>query len=256
MGFLYETMNNWRDGGFVKEMPDYIKNNLNANFELRPYQISAFENFISFFENEKICPKPTQTLFHMATGSGKTLIMAGLIIYLYKQGYRNFLFFVNLSNIVKKTKDNFLNTNSNKYLFADEIIIDGERIKIKEVSNFQQSDNANINICFTTTQGLHMDLNFTKENGISFDDFSEQKIVLIADEAHHLNASTKKMNKEEEDNYHSWEYTVKRIFSANKENVLLEFTATCDIENPYIVSEYQNKIIFDYPLSKFRNDNT
>jgi transposase len=31
------------------------------------------------------------------------------MLYLYKQGYRNFLFFVNLSNIVEKTKENFLN---------------------------------------------------------------------------------------------------------------------------------------------------
>ena len=53
----------------------------------------------------------------MATGSGKTLVMAGLIIYLYEQGYRNFLFFVNSTNIIEKTRDNFFNTTSSKYLF-------------------------------------------------------------------------------------------------------------------------------------------
>ena len=52
----------------------------------------------------------------MATGSGKTLIMAGAIIYLYKQGYRNFLFFVNSTNIINKTRENFLNPLSSKYL--------------------------------------------------------------------------------------------------------------------------------------------
>ncbi|MDA0062985.1 DEAD/DEAH box helicase family protein [Brachyspira hyodysenteriae] len=31
-------------------------------------------------------------MFNMATGSGKTLIMASLILYLYEKGYRNFLF--------------------------------------------------------------------------------------------------------------------------------------------------------------------
>ena len=46
----------------------------------------------------------------MATGSGKTLGMAGLILYLYTKGFRNFLFFVNSNNSIKKTKDNFLNT--------------------------------------------------------------------------------------------------------------------------------------------------
>ena len=35
---------------------------------------------------------------------------------------------------------------------------------------------------------------------------------------------------------------------------MLEFTATCDITNPLIKAEYENKIIFDYPLYKFRAD--
>ena len=254
MPFLYEKIDAYREGGFSKELPQYIPDNLNPNFELRPYQTAAFENFITYFENDKLCQKPTQTLFHMATGSGKTLIMAGLMLYLYKQGYRNFLFFVNLSNIVQKTKENFLNSVSSKYLFADEITIDGEKIKIKEVSNFQYSDDTAINICFTTTQGLHSDMWSVKENSLSVDDFANRKVVLISDEAHHLNADTKKMSKDEEENYKSWEYTVHRIFGANRDNVLLEFTATCDIKNPLIKAEYENKIVFDYPLYKFRAD--
>ena len=254
MPFLYEKIDTLREVGVSKELVQYIPDNLNPNFELRPYQIAAFENFITYFENDKLCQKPTQTLFHMATGSGKTLIMAGLMLYLYKHGYRNFLFFVNLSNIVQKTKENFLNSLSSKYLFADEITIDGEKIKIKEVSNFQYSDDTAINICFTTTQGLHSDMWGVKENSLSVDDFANRKVVLISDEAHHLNADTKKMSKDEEENYKSWEYTVHRIFGANRDNVLLEFTATCDIKNPLIKAEYENKIVFDYPLYKFRAD--
>lgn len=254
MPFLYEKIDTLREVGVSKELPQYIPDNLNPNFELRPYQTAAFENFITYFESGKLCQKPTQTLFHMATGSGKTLIMAGLMLYLYKHGYRNFLFFVNLSNIVQKTKENFLKSASSKYLFAEEITIDGEKIKIKEVSNFQYSDDTAINICFTTTQGLHSDMWGVKENSLSVDDFVNQKVVLISDEAHHLNADTKKMNKDEEENYKSWEYTVHHIFSANRDNVLLEFTATCDIKNPFIKAEYENKIVFDYPLYKFRAD--
>lgn len=254
MPFLYEKIDAYREGGFSKELPQYIPDNLNPNFELRPYQTAAFENFITYFENDKLCQKPTQTLFHMATGSGKTLIMAGLMLYLYKQGYRNFLFFVNLSNIVQKTKENFLNSVSSKYLFADEITIDGEKVKIKEVSNFQYSDDTAINICFTTTQGLHSDMWSVKENSLSVDDFANRKVVLISDEAHHLNADTKKMTKDEEESRRSWEYTVHRFFEANRDNVLLEFTATCDIKNPLIKAEYENKIVFDYPLYKFRAD--
>ena len=253
MAFLYEKIDILRENGYASDMPSYIPDNLNPSFELRPYQISAFENFITHFESPK-CSHPTQVLFHMATGSGKTLIMAGLMLYLYKKGYRNFLFFVNLSTIVKKTEDNFLNATSSKYLFADEIVLDGERIPIKKVNNFQSIDPDAINICFSTTQGLHTDMKTIKENGIAYDDFDGVKTVLISDESHHLNASTKKMNKEEEESYRSWEETVKTIFNRNRENILLEFTATCELSNPQIKAEYEDKIIFDYPLYKFRAD--
>lgn len=256
MPFLYEQLDTLREYGAFAEIPAYIQENVNPAFTLRPYQIAAFENFITYFENDRMCKKPTQTLFHMATGSGKTMIMAGLMLYLYKKGYRNFLFFVNLSNIVKKTKENFLNPLSQKYLFADEIRIGGERVPIKEVINFQYTDESAINICFTTTQGLHSDMRFAKENSISFDDFNDKKIVLISDEAHHLNVDTKTLekNKKEQASYHSWEQTVRRIFETNKDNVLLEFTATCDVKNPQIRAEYESKIVYDYPLSKFRAD--
>lgn len=252
MPFLFEKIDTLKEVGYYSELPQYIKENLNPDFELRPYQEAAFCNYITYFENPKIRQKPTQTLFHMATGSGKTLIMAGLMLYLYKQGYRNFLFFVNLSNIIRKTKENFLTQTSSKYLFAENLILDGERIKVKEVSNFQNTDENAINICFTTIQGLHSDMWAVKENSLSFDDFYGKKIVLISDEAHHLSASTKKQN--DDDSVKSWEYTVERIFNSSPENVLLEFTATCDVKNAEILAKYENKIIFDYPLSKFRDD--
>jgi len=254
MSFLYEKIDGLREFGNCAQLPSYISGNMNPSFELRPYQKLAFENFITYYESPKR-PNPTQVLFHMATGSGKTLIMAGLILYLYKQGYRNFLFFVNLSNIVEKTKENFLNPVSAKYLFAEEIVLDGEKIRFNQVDNFQYADKDAINICFSTTQGLHMDMWMTKENGMSFDDFDNQRVVLISDEAHHLNVDTKKkLSAEEEESYHSWEQTVRNIFERNSGNILLEFTATCDLSNPSIRAAYENKIIFDYALAKFYND--
>lgn len=257
MPFLFENYDWLREKmpNAYAELPECISQNLNPAFELRPYQKHAFCNFITHFTHQK-CSNPLQVLFHMATGSGKTLIMAGLIIWLYKQGYRNFLFFVNRDNIVKKTIDNFLNKTSAKYLFAENIIIDGEQVPVLEVANFQSISKNAINICFTTTQGLHRDMWSPRENAPSFDDFAEQKMVLIADEAHHLNVDTKKKkhNKEEDENYFSWETTVRKIFEANSENILLEFTATCDLQNQYILTEYENKIIFDYPLRRFREE--
>ena len=63
MPFLYEKIDTLREVGVSKELPKYIPENLNPNFELRPYQNNAFENFITYFESDKLCQKPTQTLF-------------------------------------------------------------------------------------------------------------------------------------------------------------------------------------------------
>ena len=85
------------------DIPDSITRNLNPAFAIREYQEEAFARFIHCF-NEDFTGKetPLHLLFNMATGSGKTLIMAGLILYLYEEGYRSFLFFVNSTNIIKK----------------------------------------------------------------------------------------------------------------------------------------------------------
>lgn len=244
-------------GQALPEIPVFIKNNLNPSFELRPYQEEAFSRFLFYYTNQTIRQKPSQLLFHMATGSGKTLIMAGLILYLYEQGYRNFLFFVNSTNIINKTRDNFLNPASIKYLFAESINIAGKQIEIKEVDNFQVTNDDNINIVFTTIQGLHSRLNTPRENALTYDDFSDKKIVLISDEAHHINADTKKKNdltKELFEEVTSWEGTVNRIFRANTNNILLEFTATADLSNDDIANKYFDKILFDYSLKQFRVD--
>lgn len=154
MTFLYEKLDSAREWDRIKPVPGYVLDNLNPKMPIRPYQKEALENFITYFENPRLRNKPSQTLLHMATGSGKTYIMAALVIYLYKQGYRNFIFFVNLGNIVEKTKLNFLDAVSSKYLFSNDIVIDGEHVKINEVSNFQGVDDKSINICFSTIPRL------------------------------------------------------------------------------------------------------
>ncbi|WP_281071222.1 DEAD/DEAH box helicase family protein [Succinivibrio dextrinosolvens] len=254
MPFLFEKIDTLREAGVNAVLPEYIKENINPKFFLREYQIQAFENFITYFENPNLRNSPTQCLFHMATGSGKTLIMAGLMLYLYKRGYRNFLFFVHLNTILEKTKDNFTNQSSSKYLFSEELSIDSEKIRINKVDNFQDIDDEAINICFTSIQGLHSAINLPRENGLSEFDFEDKKIVFISDEAHHLNVDTKKSLTKEEQEYKTWEGTVDRLFTKNNENVLLQFTATCDIDNPVIKNKYENKIIFDYPLREFYLD--
>ena len=114
--FLYQALDAVSTMGFLnKEIPDSLRLNLHPRYELRKYQIEAFARFIHCCKNDYPNKAfPLHFLFNMATGSGKTLIMAGLILYLYEQGYRNFLFFVNSTNIIEKTKDNFLNPSSIK----------------------------------------------------------------------------------------------------------------------------------------------
>lgn len=244
-------------GQALPDIPEFIKNNLNQSFESRPYQIEAFSRFLFYYNNQTIRQKPSQLLFHMATGSGKTLIMAGLILYLYEQGYRNFLFFVNSTNIINKTRDNFLNTASIKYLFSESLNFYGKQVELKEVENFQAVNDDDINIVFTTIQGLHSRLNTPRENELTYDDFTDKKIVLISDEAHHINADTKKKNDLTQELFEeitSWEGTVNQIFRTNTSNILLEFTATADHSNNDIANKYFDKILFDYSLKQFRID--
>ena len=193
---------------------------------------------------------PLHLLFNMATGSGKTLIMAGLILYLYEKDYRNFLFFVNSTNIIEKTKDNFLNPLSSKFLFDKSIAFGTRRVQIARVNNFEGANPNDINICFTTIQKLHSDLTIEKENSITYEDFKDKKIVLIADEAHHINTKTKSQR----ELFESWENTVERIFKQNEDNLLLEFTATLDYAHKNIVDKYRSKVIYRYDLREFRND--
>ena len=242
-----------------REIPDYIETSLSPTRKMRPYQEECLKYFLSYMEEDfdgKL--QRPHLLFHMATGSGKTLIMAATMLYLYEQGYRNFLFFVDTNNIVEKTKDNFLNTASYKYLFAPQIAINGKRVEVRQVENFQGASSDCINLCLTTIQGLHVALNSNKENAPTYEDFSDQPVVLISDEAHHMNSDTKKsLTKEEETNKKSWEATEKRIFNCNNgrlPNVLLEFTATADLDDPNVATKYEDKIIYDYPLKKFRED--
>ena len=251
--FLYETLDSVSKMGFLKkEIPDYLKDNLNPNFELRPYQEEAFVRF--FFCLDSDFPGkgwPLHFLFNMATGSGKTLIMAGLILHLYERGYRNFLFFVNSTNIIEKTRDNFLNPLSSKYLFHPEIHIKNRRVSVFPVENFEATDENDINICFTTIQKLHSDLTSEKENSLTYEDFKAKKIVLLADEAHHINVSTKEAQQKLFD---SWENTVENILHQNKDNLLLEFTATLDYTHKNIVDKYRNKVLYRYDLRQYRND--
>jgi len=194
---LFEDLNTISEMWFLdnyKNIPLHISTNLNSKFEIRNYQKEAFARFSYYFSDYKNKILPIHLLFNMATWSGKTFVMASLILELYEKWYRNFLFFVNSTNIIEKTKENFINTNSSKYLFNDKLVFNWKQIKIKEVTNFSTSLSDDINIKFITIHWLHTDLNSIKENGLSYEDFEENKIVILSDEAHHINSTSALFN--------------------------------------------------------------
>ncbi|GAA9897467.1 DEAD/DEAH box helicase family protein [Helicobacter pylori] len=231
------------------DLPTHITSNLKK--ELRDYQKQAIYNYL-----EKRQSHPTQKhfMFEMATGSGKTLVMAGLILECCKQGYQNFIFFVNSTSILEKTKLNFTDSVSSKYLFSENININDENIEIKSINNLNESHNNAINIYFSTIQGLFSLFTRAKENAITLEDLKDQKLVFLADEAHHLNTETKKkLNDSEASEKRNWESVVKLALEQNKDNLLLEFSATIPKEKS-VKEKYENLKVIDYTLKEFSED--
>ncbi|MCQ2639720.1 DEAD/DEAH box helicase family protein [Helicobacter pylori] len=242
------TPNNAPSNGEIG-LPTHITSNLKK--ELRDYQKKAIYNYL-----EKRQSNPTQKhfMFEMATGSGKTLVMAGLILECCKQGYQNFIFFVNSTSILEKTKLNFTDSVSSKYLFSENININDENTEIKSINNLNESHNNAINIYFSTIQGLFSLFTKAKENAITLEDLKDQKLVFLADEAHHLNTETKKkLNDSEASEKRNWESVVKLALEQNKDNLLLEFSATIPKEKS-VEEKYKNLKVITYTLKEFSED--
>ena len=251
MPYIYETYDTVSRSAFKnfrEDLPDYITKNL--KYPLRSYQEEAIGRYL-YYRTDENRAIPEQVLYNMATGSGKTLLMAAVILEKYHQGERNFIFFVNNDNILTKTKDNFLASSSGKYLFADKIVMDGQIVTVREVTDFSDSRDDSINIVFTTIQKLHQDLNTPRENRLSYEQFKDISVVMLADEAHHLNAGLD--TNEKKDNT-SWTSTIEAIQKTAKKSSIFEFTATIDLANPTLVQKYEKSLLFKYDLKEFRLD--
>lgn len=251
LNWLNDTSLFNQDKGMQK-LPLYIKQNLKHS--LRDYQFSAIHNLDAV---EKLNGKDdsyNQLMFYMATGSGKTDIMAAIILYMYQaHDYQCFLFTTSTTAVVNKTIDNLTNIASPKYLYKNPLVIDGQRISIKAVSEFPiMLEKGTIYLKFTGIQQLSNDINSPRENGITEESLKKHSLVILADEAHHFNVGTR--SKKEDTTNKSWEALLDKIRSLNPKNQQFEFTATIDLHNPDIYHKYQNKIIAQYDLSKFIND--
>lgn len=240
------------------EVPQYVQDNL--RHPLRSYQSQALKQFIYTQELDNADLSFNHLLFHMATGSGKTLVLAATMLYLFKEHHQqNFIFFVNSDAIIKKTYDNLTNEKSSKYLFRQEgIVIDGQRISIQVVDVFPTSpDTHTIYLKLTTIQKLHIDLTEPRENALTYESLEHIPLVLLADEAHHINAWTRRdkrklNNKEYEER--TWENTVNTLLALNPANRLLEYTATINLNQDVLFEKYKDKIVYQYDLRRFMND--
>ncbi len=271
--FLYEKI--WEEAYKLRVPYPEISKDITSNlkYEFFDWQKNALENFLTFewIKKTKNENKETHLMFNMATWTWKTMIMASLILYYYKLGYRSFIFFVNQNNIVLKSENNFCDKYHNKYLFTQNINIDWKNVNIRKVENFS-NDSDDIEIKFTSIHKLHNDIYKVKENCVYLDDLLGRDIVMLADEAHHLNSDTKKKKNnqdflvefEELDERtsqeiieKSWENTVinkilKRDSKSDRvnRNVLLEFTATLP-KWEEVEKKYANKIIYKFDLKEF-----
>lgn len=239
------------------QVPSYIKNNLKDT--LRAYQEESLRylHYAQYNPNANSLYK--HLLFNMATGAGKTMVMAATILYMYKEyGYQNFIFFVHTDAIIQKTKENLLNGLSSKYLFNSSIEILGEKIHIEAVDTFPSIPNKNtIYLKLSTIHKIHDELNHYKENSVTYDDLKEIPLVLLGDEAHHFNAETKakgKTKNSSENEELTWERTIEKLLALQPKNRLFEFTATINLDNKEIYQKYKDKIIYQYDLKQFMND--
>lgn len=94
MAYLYDTLIKEFGKREVArtEVPNYISDNI--KYDIRPYQEESFKRFMLCY-NEDFDAKPNKPfhlLYNMATGSGKTLVMAGLMLYLYEKAIEIFCF--------------------------------------------------------------------------------------------------------------------------------------------------------------------
>jgi len=234
-------------------IPDYITDNLHPSKQLRDYQEVALKHFIWLYEHDRSAAG--HVLFNMATGTGKTLVMAAVVLYLYEKGYRNFMFLVYRDNIIKQAVRNFSDYKFEKYLFNPKgVRINGQNVDVRAVNNLTDGGRSTINFMFFSTQLLYSRLHEDKENGLTLDDFVNNDIVILADEAHSLNVETRKKTKSEAAEQNNWERAVLSAASARPSNLLIEFTATIDLANQAIHQKYEDKIVHRYDFLAFNKD--
>ena len=156
-------------------------------------------------------------------------------------------------------------------MFQPNIVIDDKIINVKKVDTFSNFDD-DIQIVFTTIHALHNSVYNIKEDCLFLEQLQKDDIIMLGDEAHHLNATTKKKKgqletdlifelseKASQDQVEkSWEHTViqlilnkgKKEQNVTNQNALIEFTATVP-DNIDVKEKYVPKTIAKFDLKDF-----
>lgn len=265
---IYHQLN---DGDIL---PSYLSNNLKHN--LRDYQIFALRNLMIMLKANENKESETfevfrnflnvnQFLFRMATGSGKTNILAASILALYKEkNVQRFIFTTNLKSVLQKTEDNLIHEESEKYLYSEKINIDGKPIKIVQIlsnEDFPENEPDTIYIKIISIQALakQVDQSSARENQSSLNNITSNDVALLVDEAHHFNANATVQKFETKKNILAFENamdTIREQVKSNKHYIIqLEFTATLPFgskgKNKKVRDKYLDKLLYNYTLKEF-----
>jgi len=107
---LYEDFDRKKKEFFIKYFEERgdIDKNINPDFSIREYQKIALGRFYYYLSDayldEYERSSPIHLMFNMATGSGKTLIMAANILYFYQKVIVISFFLLVLEILFKKLK--------------------------------------------------------------------------------------------------------------------------------------------------------
>lgn len=238
----------------INKITQYIDDNLVLNF--RRYQRQAMSYGIYAIKHGH-----HNLMFNMATGSGKTDLMAGLMLYMFNYyGIHDFLYTISKSAVVNQSRRALSDSSSNKYLFHQSLRDkNGSPIIIRPCADFPihpQKDT--IYICCIDIQSLRSRVFSPRENDVSLENLGQNPLVIFGDEAHHYNATTLNKHSKASREDKSWENTLNIIHDQcyNNHHICyqFDFTATLALTNPDIRRKYAPIMAYRYRLGDFIND--
>jgi type III restriction enzyme len=246
----------WESLEILSEIAEVLELKKNVNLDEAKAKIkelgSKFEEVRKFSNFEREFPN---VCFALATGVGKTRLMAAFIIYLHivKKIHNFFILAPNLT-IYNKLKEDFGNPSNPKYVFkgisqfavSSPKIITGDNYNKTQTNQIEWIQYININI-FNVSKinsdvdqrtGLPRIKRLSEYLGESYFDYLKNlpDLVLLMDESHHYRADKGK-----------------KVINELSPVLGLELTATPQTEEKSKTVKFKN-VVYEYSLAKAMND--